>query len=40
VIREKAIQLGMRSLREDGIRKIRAGITTVSEVLSASTEIG
>jgi type IV pilus assembly protein PilB len=40
VIREKAIQLGMRSLREDGIRKIRAGITTVSEVLSASPEIG
>ena len=33
VIRDKAIELGMRTLREDGIRCIFDGITTVEEVL-------
>ncbi len=33
VIREKAVELGMRTLREDGIRCILDGITTVEEVL-------
>jgi len=33
VIREKAIELGMRTLREDGIRCILDGYTTVEEVL-------
>ena len=28
VIRRRAIQLGMRTLREDGFRKAAAGITT------------
>ncbi|MCB1101666.1 MAG: type II/IV secretion system protein, partial [Kiritimatiellae bacterium] len=33
VIRDKAIELGMRTLREDGIRCILDGSTTVEEVL-------
>ncbi len=33
VIRAKAIELGMRTLREDGIRSILDGVTTVEEVL-------
>lgn len=33
VIRDKAIELGMRTLREDGIRCIFDGVTTVEEVL-------
>jgi len=33
VIRDKAIELGMRTLREDGIRCILDGATTVEEVL-------
>ncbi len=33
VIRDKAIELGMRTLREDGIRCIMDGYTTVEEVL-------
>ncbi len=33
VIRDKAIELGMRTMREDGIRCILDGITTVEEVL-------
>lgn len=32
---ERARAMGMRTLREDGIRKVLAGITTLSEVLSA-----
>ncbi|MGA2139478.1 MAG: type II secretion system ATPase GspE [Verrucomicrobiia bacterium] len=34
VIRTRARELGMRTLREDGIRKIMAGITTPEEVIS------
>ncbi len=33
VIRAKALELGMRTLREDGIRSILDGVTTVEEVL-------
>ena len=33
VIREKARELGMRTMREDGIRNILDGYTTVDEVL-------
>ncbi len=32
-LREKAIELGMRTLREDGLAKVRKGITTIDEVL-------
>lgn len=32
-IKDKAISLGMRTLRQDGIEKIKKGITTVDEVL-------
>ena len=32
-IKDKAISLGMRTLRQDGIEKIKRGITTVDEVL-------
>jgi type IV pilus assembly protein PilB len=33
-IRRKAREAGMRSLREDGIRKVTAGLTTAEEVIS------
>ena len=33
VIRGRALELGMRTLREDGIRTILDGETTVEEVL-------
>jgi type IV pilus assembly protein PilB len=32
-IKDQAVTLGMRTLREDGIRKVKAGITTIDEVL-------
>ncbi len=32
-IRERAKQLGMKTLREDGVRKVLAGITTLEEVM-------
>jgi general secretion pathway protein E len=32
-IKDKAVSLGMRTLREDGIRKVRDGVTTIDEVL-------
>ncbi|MBU6284027.1 type II secretion system ATPase GspE, partial [bacterium] len=35
-IREEAIRLGMRTLREDGWRSVREGMTTVSEVIRVS----
>jgi general secretion pathway protein E/type IV pilus assembly protein PilB len=34
VIRARARELGMRTLREDGVRKIMAGVTTPEEVIS------
>ena len=36
VLRKKARELGMRTLREDGVRKVLAGITTAEEVISAT----
>ncbi len=35
-LRQKARELGMRTMREDGIRKITAGVTTLEEVTSAT----
>jgi type IV pilus assembly protein PilB len=34
VLRASARELGMRTLREDGVRKIMAGVTTTEEVIS------
>ncbi len=36
VLRARARQAGMRSLREDGIRKVLAGLTTADEVIRAT----
>src|SRR5690606_38879931 len=33
-LREKARSLGMRTMREDGIRKVLTGMTTIEEVVS------
>ena len=33
VLKQKAEELGMRTLREDGLRNIFSGITTIEEVL-------
>ena len=35
-LRKRARELGMRTLREDGVRKVLAGITTAEEVISAT----
>ena len=34
VLRQKARELGMRTLREDGVRKVLAGLTSADEVIS------
>src|ERR1041385_1328653 len=36
VLRARAREMGMRTLREDGIRKVLAGITTADEVIRAT----
>jgi len=36
VLRRRARELGMRTLREDGIRKVLAGMTTAEEVIEAT----
>ncbi|MGJ3243927.1 MAG: GspE/PulE family protein [Opitutales bacterium] len=36
-LRRKARELGMRTMREDGIRKVLAGITTIQEVLHVTS---
>ncbi len=36
VLRQRAREMGMRTLREDGIRKVLAGLTTPEEVLRAT----
>jgi general secretion pathway protein E/type IV pilus assembly protein PilB len=36
VLRVKAREMGMRTLREDGVRKVLAGLTTVDEVVRAT----
>ena len=33
-LRERARTLGMRTMREDGARKVTAGLTTIEEVVS------
>jgi type II secretory ATPase GspE/PulE/Tfp pilus assembly ATPase PilB-like protein len=33
MIRNKAVELGMRTLRDDGLRKVLSGETTLDEVL-------
>jgi type IV pilus assembly protein PilB len=33
-LRERARALGMRTMREDGARKVVAGLTTIEEVVS------
>lgn len=38
-IRDEAIKLGMRSLRDSGIEKVRMGITSVSEIIRVTEEI-
>ncbi|MDR2981113.1 MAG: Flp pilus assembly complex ATPase component TadA, partial [Puniceicoccales bacterium] len=38
-LRRKCRELGMRSMREDGIRKVAAGVTTIDEVLNATVSI-
>ena len=38
VIREHARTLGMQNLRQDGLRWVRAGITSLEEVLRVSRE--
>jgi type II secretory ATPase GspE/PulE/Tfp pilus assembly ATPase PilB-like protein len=35
-LRKRARELGMRTLREDGVRKVLAGMTTAEEVISAT----
>ncbi len=38
-LRRRCRDLGMRTMREDGIRKIAAGVTTIDEVLGATVSI-
>ncbi|HEX4630154.1 MAG TPA: type II/IV secretion system protein, partial [Chthoniobacterales bacterium] len=33
-LRQQARELGMRTLREDGVRKVLAGLTSAEEVIS------
>jgi type II secretory ATPase GspE/PulE/Tfp pilus assembly ATPase PilB-like protein len=35
-LRKRARELGMRTLREDGIRKVLSGMTTAEEVIGAT----
>jgi general secretion pathway protein E/type IV pilus assembly protein PilB len=35
-LRARARQDGMRTMREDGIRKVLAGLTTIEEVVSVT----
>jgi type IV pilus assembly protein PilB len=37
-IRKMALKLGMKTLREDGVEKVRSGLTTPEEVLRVTTE--
>jgi general secretion pathway protein E/type IV pilus assembly protein PilB len=36
VLRQRARELGMRTLREDGVRKVLAGLTTADEVITTT----
>jgi type II secretory ATPase GspE/PulE/Tfp pilus assembly ATPase PilB-like protein len=35
-LRKRAREMGMRTLREDGIRKVLSGMTSAEEVISVS----
>jgi type II secretory ATPase GspE/PulE/Tfp pilus assembly ATPase PilB-like protein len=35
-LRQRARELGMRTLREDGVRKVLSGSTTADEVISST----
>ena len=37
-LRNKAREMGRRTMREDGVRKIIAGVTTAEEVLHVTVE--
>ena len=37
VLRARAREMGMRTLREDGARKVTSGLTTADEVVRATT---
>lgn len=37
-LRKKSREMGMRSMREDGFRKVLAGVTTLDEVLMVTTD--
>ena len=37
-LRKKAREMGMRSMRNDGFRKVLAGVTTLDEVLMVTTD--
>jgi len=36
-IKKKAVELGMKALREDGLAKVRSGLITAEEVLRVTT---
>jgi general secretion pathway protein E/type IV pilus assembly protein PilB len=36
ILRRRARELGMRTLREDGVRKVLAGLTSADEVISVT----
>ena len=36
VLRSRAREMGMRTLREDGVRKAQAGLTTPDEMIKAT----
>ena len=36
ILRQRARELGMRTLREDGVRKVLAGLTTAEEVITTT----
>jgi type II secretory ATPase GspE/PulE/Tfp pilus assembly ATPase PilB-like protein len=38
IIRDAAVKMGMRTLREDGWQKVRTGVTTVGEVVRVTQE--
>jgi general secretion pathway protein E len=40
IIKDAAVQQGMRTLREDGWQKVRAGVATVAEVVRVTQEEG
>jgi general secretion pathway protein E/type IV pilus assembly protein PilB len=36
LLRQRARELGMRTLRQDGVRKVLAGLTSAEEVISTT----